>query len=216
MKRRRILVLVFVLGVAVSLMPRGSSATVEEQRARLPPPAECPDRVEGTWKALVWMAYQHYWYEYTVVIKRSAPPKDGGIAGPLEGEMISHYWSGDAKQDKPPACSPGVRELTVKMPGKGSVDDKMNVDFGANSYTVDNIACGSRGGYLPDHFTGKIDPAIQEFQSVNNDGGSAVNEPAVFRRIRCLNAPEGPSRKDTQAKPPSFGPPKKGFWSCGK
>jgi hypothetical protein len=39
--------------------------------------------------------------------------------------------------------------------------------------------------YRPDHFTGTIDPAIQEFQSVNNDGGRAVNDPMVFRRIAC-------------------------------
>jgi hypothetical protein len=41
--------------------------------------------------------------------------------------------------------------------------------------------------YHPDHFTGTIDPQREEFQSVNNDGGRAVNDPMVFRRIGCVD-----------------------------
>jgi hypothetical protein len=46
-------------------------------------------------------------------------------------------------------------------------------------------ACGHPHGYNPDNFSGEIDPWRAEFQSVNNDGDRAVNEPHVFRRIRC-------------------------------
>jgi len=213
-RKRRLLSLAVALMIGVSLLPRGSQATVEEQRARLPPPAECPDRVEGTWLAMVFMGYQNTWYEYTLQIKRSAPADAKGN-GPIEGEMISHYWYGGVKEDKPPPCGPGKRELTVKMPAKGTFDEAGNVAFNSNTYTVESVVCGHTGRYNPDNFTGKIDPKLQEFQSVNNDGGGAVNEPAVFRRIRCLGAAEGPSRKSTNAKPPAFAPPKK-VWGCGK
>src|SRR5687767_9107064 len=99
-KKRPLLALAVALVIVVSLLPRGSSATVEEQRARLPPTAECPDRVEGTWLAMVFMGYQQTWYEYTLQIKRSAPADAKGN-GPIEGEMISHYWYGGVKEDKP-------------------------------------------------------------------------------------------------------------------
>ena len=66
--------------------------------------------------------------------------------------------------------------------------------------------CGSSigFGYNLDNFTGTIDPEIQEFQSVNNDGGISVNEPNVFRRIRCF---EGPAPTDDVEPPPFQRPP---------
>jgi len=53
---RRWLRLVLFVGVAGALVLRAGEApgTVAEQRARLPPPAECPHPVEGMWKALVY------------------------------------------------------------------------------------------------------------------------------------------------------------------
>lgn len=214
-RRRWLLSLGVAFAVAISLLPRGSSATVEEQRARLPPPAECPDKIEGTWAALVYYERQRTWYEFQLVIHRTALDKNGK-SGAIEGEMTSHFWYGDAQEDKPPGCGPGRREVTINMPGKGSVDANENIAFGATTFTVGAVACGYAGGYNPDNFTGKIDGALHEFQSVNNDGGGAVNEPAVFRRIRCLNTPDAPFRKSTQAKPPAFAPPKRSAWSCGK
>lgn len=217
-RRRRLLTLAVVFAASVSLLPRGSSATVEEQRARLPPPAECPDKVEGTWQALVYMAQQRCWYDYTLVIRRSAPAA-GTPGGAIEGEMTSHFWYGAPTEDKPPtSCTPGRREATIDMPGKGTVDAAANVVFGATTFKVGKVSCGSAGGYRPDSFSGKIDGALQEFQSVNNDGGAAVNEPAVFRRIRCNHAPDAldaPLRKTSQATPPAFAPPKRA-WSCGR
>ena len=210
--RRWLLSLAVVLVIGVSLMPRGSSASVEEQRARLPPPAECPDKVTGTWQALLWNERQATWYDYQLTIRRSAPSADPNGAGPLEGEMTSHYWTGVKSNEKPPPCEPGGRESTVKMPGKGSIDANANLLFGAKTWEVDHITCGPPPRYNPDNFSGKIETAINEFQSVNNDGGSAVNEPTVFRRIRCLDAP---FRKTSKVPPPAFAPPKHA-WSCGK
>ena len=210
--RRRWLSLAVLLVIGISLLPRGSSATVEEQRARLPPPAECPDKVTGTWQALLFNERQGTWYDYQLTIRRSAPAADGNAAGPLEGDMSSHYWTGQKSNDKPVPCTPGVRDSTVKMPGKGTIDAGANLVFGAKTYTVDHVACGQPGHYNPDNFSGKIESGINEFQSVNNDGGSAVNEPTVFRRIRCLDAP---FRNTSKVPPPAFAPPKHA-WSCGK
>jgi hypothetical protein len=210
--RRRWLSFAALLLVGVSIVPRQSSATVEEQRARLPPPAECPDKVTGTWQALLYNERQGTWYDYQLTIRRSAPVADGNAAGPLEGEMTSHYWTGLPNNDKPVPCTPGIRDSTVKMPGKGTVDAAANLVFGAKTYTVASIACGEPPRYNPDNFSGKIESGINEFQSVNNDGGSAVNEPTVFRRIRCLDAP---ARSQSKARPPAFAPPKHA-WSCGK
>jgi hypothetical protein len=216
--RRRLLVLMTGLALGVSLLPRGSSATVEEQRARLPPPAECPDPIEGTWAALIYYAHQRTWYDFTLVIRRTTPAAEGNLSGRLEGELTSHFWTGTPKVDKPPTvCTPGMQEITVKMPGTGTVDAAANVIFGATTFKVDHVTCGRPVSYSPDHFSGKIDTTIHEFQSVNNDGGNAVNEPAVFRRIRCRDAEglTGPSRTKSEAKPPAFEPPKRA-WSCGK
>ena len=161
----------------------------------------------------MYTARQQTWYEYTLAIRRSAPAADGKVSGAIEGLMTSHFWRGDMSEDKPPSCTPGRRELTVKMQGKGTVDAAGTVTFGATAFTVDSITCGQPGRYNPDNFSGKIDSALQEFQSVNNDGGDAVNEPAVFRRIRCLDAP---GRTKAQAPPPAFAPPKRRSWSCGR
>jgi hypothetical protein len=67
--------------------------------------------------------------------------------------------------------------------------------------------CGYQIGYNPDQFSGKVDPTLHEFQALNNDGGSMVNEPSVFRRIGCLDD----GRKDTKnIAPPPFFPKKTG------
>jgi hypothetical protein len=168
--------------------------------------------VEGIWDALVFDERRTTWYDWVLVVHRSDNPSDGNAAGPLEGTITAHYWGGGAGQEKPPACAPGRHEETVKMPAHGSIDAQGNVLFGSSSYTVESVACGTTGSYAPDNFSGKIDTALQEFISVNNDGKYAVNEPAVFRRIRCIDAP---SRGTAKAKPPAFAPPKHG-WSCGK
>jgi len=206
-------VIASVLALGASLVPRGSSATVEQQRARLPPAASCQDNVEGTWLALKYEPQWREWYEYTLVIRRKDPKPEPGTPGPIEGEILSHYWVGSDSDEKPPACSPGRREIIVRMPGTGKVDAAGNLAFGSSSYTIDKAVCGAAGRYNPDNFSGKIDADRQEFQSVNNDGGRAVNDPTVFRRVRCLDAPH---RGTGTAKPPAFAPVKRRSWSCGR
>lgn len=213
------MIVVVVLGGSVSLFPRGSAATVEEQRARLPAPTECPDKVEGTWAAL-YFATNLQWLEYTAVIRRTTPVSDGNAAGPITVDMTAHLWDGPKNDPRTPACKPGQREVTVTMPGTGKVDAGTALTFRATTYTVAKLHCGNDTRYYPDNFKGTIEPARQEFQAINNDGNTAVNEPVVFRRVRCLNAAaaapsSGPNRAGTAAKPPSFEPPKR-LWSCGR
>jgi hypothetical protein len=107
-------------------------------------------------------------------------------------------------------------ELIVKMPNATGKLDGLNLTFGAKEWHVDKTICGSMNGtYFPDNFSGTIDTKINEFQSVNNDGGSAVNEPVVFRRISCFD-PSSTGQYNGPVKPPDFEPPKKGFFRCGK
>src|SRR5688572_24465640 len=63
--RARLFYAAAALGLLASVAsPSPVAATIEEQRARLPPPAECPDDVEGTWMAIRYE--EHYsppeWY----------------------------------------------------------------------------------------------------------------------------------------------------------
>jgi hypothetical protein len=194
----------------VVLSPRPLGATVEEQRARLPPAAECKDPIEGIWLGHYYDVRQRTWYRRSLEIRRTTP---GGKE--LKGEIVSHFWDGSAKDEKPPPCRPGQQmEQVVKMPSVGTVNADLLLDFGGTSWTAEPAIC-KRGwiNYAPDHFTGKVDPKIQEFQSVNNDGAEAVNEPNVFRRVRCFEdaapAPTGP------VKPPAFEPPGRSLFSCG-
>ena len=191
-------------GLAVLLGTLGSArvagATVAEQRARLPPPAECEDEVEGIWRSHQFWGWRSEWYIMTLEIHRA---KKGEAA--LTGTVLSEYWNGNAQDQEPPPCA-GHFHFTVRMPAVGSYQNG-DVAFGGTSWTLDQAPCGGRPRrYNPDKFTGRIDPKIQEFQSVNNDGGAAVNVATVFRRIKCFDAPGAAVPTVDVVKPPSFRP----------
>jgi hypothetical protein len=197
------------------LAPSAARATVAEQRARLPPPAECEDPVEGIWRAHQFEANRGEWYIFTLEIHRV---KAG--APELTGVVRSEYWNGTTKDQEAPACnSAGGYHFhhVVHMPGKGSLRDA-DVAFGGTSYTWEKDVCGTgHGGYNPDRFTGRIDPAIQEFQSVNNDGGQAVNVPTVFRRIHCFDEAGPPPQATVNVTPPRlFKPKARGGCQCAQ
>ncbi len=96
------------------------------------------------------------------------------------------------------------------MDAVGRVHDGA-VEFRAvGQWRLDALHCGEwDGGYNLDAFTGPLDLERLEFQSVNNDGGSAVDEPTVFRRVTCL--PTSPAEAERAARvvvrPPAFYPP---------
>jgi hypothetical protein len=198
-----------VLG-GVLLASTRAAATVAEQRARLPPPAECEDPVAGIWRAHHFIPQYGTWYLRTLEIHRPAAgqPK-------LTGLVWADYWSGTAKDQEAPQCGPGAGyHAVIRMPAEGTYHDG-EVAFGGTSWSLERLVCGAGAhGYNPDHFTGRVDPALQEFQSVNNDGGTAVNEPAVFRRIQCFDAPAAAAPSVAVAPPPLFTSKRTGSCQC--
>ena len=207
MTHRRALLRAFVVILCgLFLYTTTASGTVEEQRARLPPPKECSDAVEGVWMGQVYSLGQ--WYIFELSIRRAAPNSDL-----LRGQILSHFWTGGEEDEKPPACTDGV-ELVVKMPARGTVDASGHVEVAGTSYSVEKHICGEAVEYNLDHFEGTIDPSLQEFQSINNDGGRFVNEPTVFRRVQCFDAP----RKDPppELRAPAFAPTEHRASGCSR
>jgi hypothetical protein len=183
------------------LMPSLAPATVEEQRARLPPPATCDDPVEG-----VWMSHRYHprfrdWYLFSLEIHRVSQGSPH-----LKGQIMARAWEGSARDEQPPPCRAGLDHWAVRMTAEGAVHPDGRIAFGGTAWAIDHVFCGRgprRGEYYLDQFSGVIDREIQEFQSVNNDGGRSINDPTVFRRVRCFEAPPVPH---AAVAPPPFHP----------
>lgn len=198
------------LVATVFLAPREAPGTVAEQRARLPEAADCgDDPIIGYWRS-----HQHYpndrdWTEFTLIIKRV-----GGSETELTGRIENHAWKGGPEREQPGQCGPDQPyRLKVGMEAKGEIKDDV-VRFEGTSWQLDEIVCGDKPmfwTYNLDRFTGKLDKKLQEFQSVNNDGGRMVNHPTVFRRIRCLDGPPKPS---VDIKPPPLFPESSSGCGC--
>ena len=186
--------------IVVSWLPAAAPATIQEQRARLPPPAECNEPVVGVWKS-----HQHDprfrdWTVFMLDLRWADADKRA-----LTGTITNHSWEGGAEQEEPAPCSSGNDEWVVSMDGTGHVDPSGQIAFGGvGQWRLDRILCnGGPGGYNLDRFTGVIDIELNEFQSVNNDGGRAVNDPTVFRRVSCHQGPQNPR---VVTEPPPFYP----------
>ena len=189
-----------VLALGALTLARNGLATVGEQRARLPPPAPCSDAVEGVWKSHSYHP-SHFtsWSAFTLEIHRAAPDSDR-----LVGTISNHAWVGDAEQEHPKQCA-GDMEYVVSMDAVGKLTGNQVQFGGVGEWRLDEVSCGEwYGGYNLDNFTGVIEPEIQEFQSVNNDGGISVNEPTVFRRVKCLSDALEPKG---EVAPPPYQPP---------
>jgi len=200
-------VLALVALSATVIWSTPAPADIQEQRARLPPPArECADPVEGVWMSHAYYAHQRHWYIFTLTVHRRAPGSTE-----LVGEILAEFWnSDDGRAPNPPPCHRGLSHDRALMPAIGTANGD-RIEFGGTSVTHLPSLCGEGSfGYAADHFSGTIDPAILEFQSVNNDGGSAVNEPSVFRRIRCIDPPSAPHVPRPVVRPPAFQPPGSG------
>jgi hypothetical protein len=189
-----------VLAVIVA-HPGFAPATITEQRNRLPPPAFCDDEVEGVWRGHYFWEGHNEWYIMTLEVHR-----DRANPNRLTGVILSEFWEAGRDRPEPPAqCAPGAQHSVIRMPAEGSIVDGL-ITFGGTSWQLERSYCSN--GYLaynPDVFSGRIDPAIQEFQSVNNDGGDAVNVPVVYRRIRCFEPDAVPH---ISVAPPPFLPPR--------
>ncbi len=202
-----------VVALLPVIAPALVRATVQEQRARLPPPAHCEDPVAGVWKSHKYDPRFSDWYIFTLNIERD--PKSPEGKNYLTGTINSHSWTGSPKDEEPPPCRPGMRHWTVHMDAQGSVSEDGEIRFWGTSWRPEHTFCGMpimRGEYNLDHFSGKIDPKIMEFQSVNNDGGRSINDPTVFRRVSCGES-QGPADHVNPIAPP-FQPPKVDGCSC--
>lgn len=198
MRRRRIVLA--SLSSAVLLCPALLPATVEEQRARLPPPARCEDPVEGIWRAQRYYPDFQDWGVFTLRIRRVAP---GGAQ--LVGAVETEYWNGGQGYTSAPPCLPGIRHFYVDQDARGRFEHGVVDVQSFNVRLRSNVCPGSFGAYNADHFTGRLDPALQEFQAVNNDGGRDINEPTVFRRIGCFDPAPAPH---PYVAPPNLQPPR--------
>ena len=205
-RRRRLIwaSLAGLVGVLV-LLPSLAPATIEEQRSRLPPPADatqCPNAVEGVWKSLRWYPGNGAWYSFVLEVHM--------VGGRLNGQIDAYSWDTPPNVSEPGPCVPGLSHWVVTQTAEGTVDG-LRLNFHGTRWAVRDVYCGPRPfGYNLDNFSGVIDTTLQEFQSVNNDGGAQIDEPTVFRRIRCFT-PEQPPHPFV--RPPAFQPPRR-RWGC--
>lgn len=211
--RRALGVTVIVCGVVA--FPAVAPATVEEQRARLPPPAVCRDPIEGVWASHKWEPPYNEWMIFTLEIRRNpgrAPSAEGALA--LTGRITAQAWIGAGPRAvQPPPCFAGLQHWIVEMTAEGSARG-LELEFHGTRWWLQQSLCGSRYfGYNLDHFSGTIEPERQEFQSVNNDGGRSINDPTVFRRVRCYEAEVAPH---PVVSPPTFQPPSRRTWGCSR
>ena len=201
-----------VLGVAglfaLLVLPRVAPATVAEQRARLPPPKACDDPVAGVWRSHQHSPRRGTWDQFTLTIRREAPG-----SGRLIGTIHNHVWAGGPNDEQPPPCADQL-DVVIRMSAEGEAEG-LKLRFDALDWAVDSVLCRTSGGYDLDHFSGVIDPALQEFQSINTYAGGSLTEATVFRRVRCLEdepPPVAPGPSPSTAPPPPFQPPSSG---CG-
>lgn len=166
-------------------------ASIEDQRARLPPPAEqdagadCSDPVAGIWLGRQYNPRSITWQRYRLNIERVRPG-----ASDLRGDISVHFWVGTRADEQPPTdCTGRGLYAEIQQHARGTFDGT-RLQFGGYDWSTAQVFCGSRNAvaYNPDHFQGVVNAAIEEFQSVNNDGGTAVDEPVVFRRVECPRA----------------------------
>lgn len=183
--------------------PRPAPATIEEQRARLPPAADCLDPVAGVWRSHAWNEMYEEWNIFTLKIRRKAAG-----SSQLTGTISNEAWYGPKTEVQRGKCE-GRLAYLVTMDGQGSVVDG-EISFGGfGEWRLEKVHCSDFwGGYNLDQFKGTIDPERLEFQSVNNDGGRFVNVPTVFRRVECLEEKdEDEDGPGVAVTPPAFYPP---------
>ncbi len=184
----------------------GTVTSVNSQRERLPPPAVCEDPIVGIWKSHNYNERERHWTQFTITVERV-----GGSDSDLKGTIVNHAWDGDETQEQPPTCDRTDRRFVVSMDAMGRVNEGVIEFWGIGEWRLDRMICGLRDfGYNLDHFTGSLDAELQEFQSVNNDGGIAIDEPTVFRRIKCFD-----DKEPVAVETPPFQPPRGPSLGCG-
>ncbi len=143
------------VGLALTLGPALAPATIEEQRQRLPPPAEAcgDDPIAGVWQAHVYYAHVGQWYMTRIEIERDRGDPSGER---LVGSIYSEFWDGGPSDSQPPACDgPGERAAVNERAAGRATGLQLQVD--ALDW-ADAQVCGPTSfGYLLDHFSGTVD-----------------------------------------------------------
>jgi hypothetical protein len=217
-----------VMGVcalcAMALWPREVPASVEDQRARLPPapqPEGCADEVSGVWRAHVYYARLRDWYRYELRITREGDT--------LRGTIWLRGWNGRPDEPEPPPCRPGLRDAEWTELAEGAVTrgpEGTTVRFDATSWRLERTHCGNASGeYALDHFSGRLDVERQEFTSLNSysfGGGERFQDPTLFRRVQCVpreaSAPRITTvvRETREAPPPLPSRRRRPLFSCAR
>ncbi len=133
---------------------------------------------------------------FTLHIRRDGPT--------LAGDMAVRFWAGPPDRPDPIPCRPGYDDWSLDELARGTVAG-LRVEFAGTSYAVRERACGpGPQGYILDTFIGTIDPARQEFQSVNRYrlDGEMVEDVSVFRRVACLTTAGTTSGTEAPVAPP--------------
>lgn len=198
--RARLAILLVTLTAGLVLGPALGRATIEEQRARLPPPATaCDDPVAGQWRAHVFYRHVMQWYVFVLDIQR-----EQGDA--LTGTIRAEFWDGSEHDPQPPSCGT-TRRGEVFEHARGDVEG-LALRFEATDWRDEQV-CGSiGGGYLLDRFSGTVDPERMEFQSLlNADAPEWRDVPTVFRRVRCPNPGPDADEPKVVVAPPPYEPP---------
>lgn len=189
------------IGLALTLGPSLAPATIEEQRQRLPPPADgCgDDPIAGVWQAHVYYAHVGQWYQTRIEIERDASDASGER---LVGSIYSEFWDGGPEDSQPPACGgPGHRAAVNERASGRARALELQVD--ALDWKDAEVCGPTSFGYLLDHFSGTVDVERMEFQSVlNADAPQWQDVPTVFRRVKCSRKLPVPEPKITVAPPP--------------
>ena len=130
------------VGCALVLLPSLAPATVEEQRARLPPPAVCADPLEGVWVSHKYESPYDEWMIFTLDVRRdprgAASPNLRGVPGriPVIGRITAHAWFGNGPQgSSPPLCTPGIHHWQVGMSAEGFADGG-RIEFWGTRWSV--------------------------------------------------------------------------------
>lgn len=172
------LALVVLAGARADAQPRGVRPYLD--RAEAPKRAECPDPIAGTWRARVWRPESYAWDRVTLSIKRSGRQ--------LSGWIVVETWDGDEDQGEPPTCDDGTPALDKwRERLSGSYKDGA-VDLRGSRVRKLAAACeppGDASTYRPDHFSGKLDLAVDLLVTTNNDGSVDDDRPHHFERISC-------------------------------
>jgi len=170
------------IGIGVAAISVTLSASRDDSRPAQTPiavsiPVEratCDDAVAGTWIADEYRRDHHDWIEHELHAARAV---DGYIV-----EHTARVRSGDERGHAAMGCAPDAIEFDTV--GRATLDgDRLRV-WGTSLLTTRARCDGTTQTYDLDSFSGTL--AGETFDSVNNDGNTAVNRPYHFRRIACV------------------------------